>query len=50
MEDFRIPINPKLRSFGIFLGVLMILAGVVLAILKVERGGFYLPPTGYRKK
>ena len=50
MEDFRIPINPKLRSLGIALGLLMIFAGIALAILKVERGGFSLPPTGYSKK
>ncbi len=30
MEDLRIPINPMLRRFGITVGILMMVAGLIL--------------------
>jgi hypothetical protein len=49
MEDYRIPINPMLRRFGITVGILMMVAGLILGWLQSGQP-VSLPPTGFRKR
>ena len=47
MEDPRIPINGKVRSAGILIGLLLMIAGLVLGWIRSGHP-ISLPPTGYK--
>jgi uncharacterized membrane protein YagU involved in acid resistance len=49
MKDPRIEINPTLRKLGIFFGLAMIVAGLVIGWIRSGQS-VQLPPTGYKKK
>lgn len=48
MNDPRIPIPAGLRNAGILAGILMMIAGLVIAWIRSGHDPI-LPPTGYKK-